>query len=129
MKTLVELLRSKNALVLTFGVLIILPVLIAFACRYPSRINIQNDDENTTPTGLNLSLARNLLLAEVNESRRAMGLSEVQLDATANQAAQSHANDMALDSYLSHLDKNGHNPIERYNLIGGWEPAYENAWS
>ncbi len=129
MKTLVDLPKSKYALVLTCGVSILLTTLLASSCRYPTRVDIQNDDENTTPTGLNLSLARNLLLAEVNESRRAMGLSEVELDATANRAAQSHANEMALDSYLSHLDKNGRNPIERYNIAGGWEPAYENAWS
>lgn len=85
-------------------------------------------DISGAPPGLNVSLARDLLLAEINKSRTEAGLSRVEFDATAMAVAQAHADEMASNAYFSHFDLSGLNPVERYAAAGGWEPAYENAW-
>ncbi|MCD6118994.1 hypothetical protein J7K50_04045 [bacterium] len=117
-------LRRIQAIVLVFGLLAVVA-----ACR-ANTTNEPNDFDSRpgTPPGLNLLLARNLLVAEINETRRSAGLAEVSLDPIATSAAQAHADEMAEYGYLSHLDMSGLNPVERYSAAGGWEPAYENAW-
>ncbi len=85
-------------------------------------------DISGTPPGLNVALARELLLAEINKSRSEAGLSRLDLDPAASAVAQAHADEMAANGYFSHFDLSGKNPVERYAASGGWEPAFENAW-
>ena len=113
------------------SVIACLLVLVTVLCASVScRGSAASDPTNPGDTSgdLNISFACQLLLAEINASRRAAGLDDVELDATATESAQAHADEMAAMGYLSHLDSNGLNPVERYNIAGGWEPSYENAW-
>ena len=80
------------------------------------------------PPGINLALAKELLLAEINASRTASGLTRLELDATAGAVAQAHADEMASSGYFSHYDLKGRNPVDRYAAAGGWEPSFENVW-
>ena len=81
----------------------------------------------TTPSGISdneLSAARDYALELINDVRTAAGLNEVTLDT--NSAAQSHAEDMRADCFLSHWGSDGLKPYMRYSLSGGQQYSAEN---
>ena len=89
--------------------------------------------ETPTPTpvpasGLSqseLESAREYALALINQARTAAGLNEVTLDD--NSAAQSHAEDMRTNCFLSHWGTDGLKPYMRYTLTDGEQYSAENA--
>ncbi|MEP0964838.1 MAG: CAP domain-containing protein [Roseobacter sp.] len=58
------------------------------------------------------------MLDAVNALRGASGLQPVQLDAQLNAAAQTHAQDMALQNRPWHFGSDGSSPIERVTRVG-----------
>ncbi len=83
-----------------------------------------------TPTPKpDLSAAARYMLELINRDRRAAGLSPVQWDETAAQAAQSHAEEMATYVYLSHWNLAGYGPEHRYYFAGGRDAVRENVYS
>jgi len=68
------------------------------------------------------------MLDLINADRAAAGLAPVVWDDTAALAAQAHAIDMAEYGYLSHWDRQGHDPFYRYSQAGGLDSAQENVY-
>jgi len=69
--------------------------------------------------------AREYALTLINNARTAAGLDAVILDD--NTAAQSHAEDMRANCFLSHWGTDGLKPYMRYTLAGGEQYSAENA--
>ena len=79
------------------------------------------------PSGLGqseLESAREYALKLINDARTVAGLDEVTLDN--NSAAQSHAEDMRTNCFLSHWGTDGLKPYMRYTLAGGEQYSAEN---
>ena len=79
------------------------------------------------PSGLTqseLAAAREYALTLINQARTASGLYRVTLDD--NTAAQSHAEDMQANCFLSHWGTDGLKPYMRYTLTGGEQYSAEN---
>jgi uncharacterized protein YkwD len=76
----------------------------------------------------NLEALRQRALDLVNEARAAQGLSQLELGAALDEAAQSHARDMLRRGYFSHNSPEGRNVQDRYVAAGGskWELVEEN---
>lgn len=68
----------------------------------------------------------NQLLSLVNKERGAAGLNELKLDDLACKVAQRHATEMAENGFLSHWNREGLKPYQRYSLAGGTEAIAEN---
>ena len=71
-----------------------------------------------------LSEARDYALALINDARKSAGLNLVTLDD--NPTAQSHAEDMRANCFLSHWGTDGLKPYMRYTLAGGEQFSGEN---
>ena len=87
-------------------------------------VTVASTPEPTTPSGLNdseLDFAREYALGMINEARTSAGLRELTLDD--NPAAQSHAEDMKANCFLSHWDTEGLKPYMRNSLAGGYRYA------
>jgi hypothetical protein len=72
------------------------------------------------------------MLDLINADRQANGLTAVEWDDSAAQAAQLHAEDMAQQNYFSHWNTQGWGPDVRYGLAGGTDVIRENVaaqWS
>lgn len=67
-----------------------------------------------------------LMLDLINRDRQANGLSPVEWDESAAQAAMAHAEDMAAQNYFSHWNTQGWGPDVRYGLAGGTDVIREN---
>jgi uncharacterized protein YkwD len=78
------------------------------------------DDDKT------LNQLRNNLLRMVNEERAVAKLSPVATDALAAEVATKHARDMAQHKYVSHWNREGLKPYQRYSLAGGFHATQEN---
>lgn len=94
---------------------------LAFAL---SSIGASADD----PPRLSLDEARKYMLELINKDRKAQGLEPVALDETANKAAQGHAEEMAQNVYLSHMNLAGEKPDIRYTKAGGADSVGENTY-
>jgi uncharacterized protein YkwD len=82
----------------------------------------------TRPPGtLGLEDARRYVLDLVNRDRAEEGLPAVELDDTANRAAQRHSDDMALNGFTAHFGSDGSVPEQRFTEAGGEDMAQENA--
>src|SRR6185369_11845538 len=68
---------------------------------------------------LNFDEAKEYLLTLINQDRERQGLKPVQMDAIAAAAGQKHAEEMAVNRYLSHWNKEGKLPDQRYTEAGG----------
>jgi len=80
------------------------------------------------PAGpLDLETARSYVLDLVNSERKAHGLPSVELDVSAQRAAQGHAEDMAHLGFTAHWGSDGSVPEERYTRAGGEHFVQENA--
>lgn len=71
---------------------------------------------------------RLVLLAAINGDRRRAGLQPVGLDSLATAVAQAHAEAMAEGRYLSHYERNGSAPYDRYAEAGGTAHVRENVF-
>lgn len=72
------------------------------------------------------------MLDLINADRQANGLSAVEWDDSAAEAAQAHAEDMARQDYFSHWNTRGWGPDVRYGLAGRTDVIKENVaaqWS
>jgi uncharacterized protein YkwD len=58
------------------------------------------------------------ILERVNEVRAERHLGGLQNDPDLARVAQAHADDMAKQGYLDHIDKSGRNPLERVQAAG-----------
>jgi uncharacterized protein YkwD len=86
----------------------------------------------TTSPGLDVPSLQRLMLDLINADRQANGLTTVEWDDSAAQAAQLHAEDMAAQGYFSHWNTQGWGPDVRYGLAGGTDVIRENVaaqWS
>jgi Cysteine-rich secretory protein family len=73
-----------------------------------------------------LNQLRNNLLQMVNEERAVAKLAPVAIDALATEVATKHARDMAQHKYVSHWNREGLKPYQRYSLAGGFHATQEN---
>ena len=78
------------------------------------------DDDKT------LNQLRNNLLLMVNEERAVAKLSTLAIDALATEVATRHAREMAQHKYVSHWNREGLKPYQRYSLAGGFHATQEN---
>jgi uncharacterized protein YkwD len=69
---------------------------------------------------------RNILLQLVNQERLLAGVPAVAIDGLACKVAREHALDMASGFYLSHWERDGRKPYQRYSLAGGVHAIAEN---
>ncbi len=84
--------------------------------------------DEVEPIGpLELERARTYVLELVNRDRAELGLTPVELDPTATEAAQRHAEDMARHGFTSHWGTDGSVPEQRYTEAGGDQLVQENA--
>lgn len=108
-----------------------LPTIAATAL--PTQATPQTPTTRTTPSsGLDVPSLQRLMLDLINADRQANGLSAVEWDDSAVQAAQLHAEDMATQGYFSHWNTQGYGPDVRYGLAGGTDVIRENVaaqWS
>ncbi len=77
---------------------------------------------------LSLGEARTYLQDLVNKDRATLGLNPVEIDPIPTQMAQSHAEEMASHGYLSHWDRQGRPPDQRYTDAGGRDSVQENIY-
>jgi hypothetical protein len=87
----------------------------------PARIRLTSliDDGDVVPM-------QHHLLSLVNEERAEAGLSKLKLDQFACNVAQKHAIEMAENDFLSHWDRAGLKPYQRYSFAGGTDATGEN---
>lgn len=77
---------------------------------------------------LSLSEARLYMVELINQDRASKGLKPVRLDETASAAGQRHAEEMAVHNYLSHWNRQGMPPDQRYTEQGGTDCVQENVY-
>lgn len=77
---------------------------------------------------LSLQEARKYMLELINRDRAKENLPPVALDEIANTAAQKHAEEMAQNVFLSHLNLDGKLPDQRYTEAGGLDSVGENTY-
>jgi hypothetical protein len=77
---------------------------------------------------LTLTEARSFLVELINRDRAALGLKPVVLDSIATATGQKHADEMATQRYLSHRNRDGKLPDQRYTEAGGLDAVQENVF-
>jgi len=88
----------------------------------------RSDPTPVPPRGPELRALEHQMLTLINSDRTENGLSAVQWDDLAAQVARGHAQSMADGDFLSHWDRRGYGPDQRYALAGGTEAVMENAY-
>src|SRR6185369_629207 len=73
-----------------------------------------------------LDQLRNNLLALVNEERAVAKVPTLVTDDLATQVATKHAREMAKQKYVSHWNRDGLKPYQRYSFAGGFHATQEN---
>ncbi|MCC7197487.1 S-layer homology domain-containing protein [Candidatus Peregrinibacteria bacterium] len=68
---------------------------------------------NEQEKNFDLASDRNSLLGLINSERKTYGLSIVEIDASLNNLAQLHSEDMAKNNYFSHISLDGKSPNDR----------------
>lgn len=81
---------------------------------------------SASPSAEKLSALRQELLNLLNAERKAVGLGALALDASLNEIAQYHSDNMATLGFFGHTDKNGMGPGERAKKFGFGGPIGEN---
>lgn len=84
--------------------------------------------EGAVPIRDRYARGRLVMLAEVNEDRAAADAPPVTLDSLATVVAQSHAETMARGGYLSHYQRDGSGPHQRFARAGGTAHVRENVF-
>jgi hypothetical protein len=80
------------------------------------------------PREVPLELKRKLT-AQINEDRRANGLSPVEFSAELSRAADAHCREMLHEDYMSHWNRAGWKPYMRYARAGIRDFTAENVWA
>lgn len=75
---------------------------------------------------MSLEDARAYMLSLINRDRSAHGLNPVQLDPIATTAGQKHTDEMVQIGFISHWNKDGKKPDQRYTEAGGIHANAEN---
>ncbi len=86
---------------------------------------------NSYRVGVSSSALKSLskyMVKLINKDRKKNGVSKVKLDTVASKAGQKHSDDMAKGGYLSHWDKKGQKPDQRYTNVGGRDYVAENVY-
>ncbi|HEY9871338.1 MAG TPA: CAP domain-containing protein [Candidatus Obscuribacterales bacterium] len=78
---------------------------------------------------LSLDEARQYMLSLINRDRASQGVAPVTLDEAASRAAQQHSDEMAGWGYVSHWDRQGRKPDQRYSEAGGSGAVFENVYT
>lgn len=78
---------------------------------------------------VDVPLALEQLLKQLNTERTQAGLNALQVDELACKVATEHARDMIQGDFLSHWGSDGRKPYHRYSLAGGTESVRENVSS
>ena len=78
---------------------------------------------------LSLQEAQKYMLELINRDRESQGVPAVTLDTAATAAAQGHSDEMAQWNYISHWDKQGRKPDQRYSEAGGHGAVFENVYT
>lgn len=73
-----------------------------------------------------LDQVRTNLLQLINEERTVAKVTPVIIDKLASEVATKHARDMAKHKYVSHWNREGLKPYQRYSLAGGFHATQEN---
>lgn len=76
-----------------------------------------------------LDEARQYMLMLINRDRASQGVAPVTLDEAASRAAQQHSDEMACWGYVSHWDRQGRKPDQRYTEAGGSGAVFENVYT
>jgi uncharacterized protein YkwD len=107
-----------------------------FACASPARddqtpmANMSSAPQQQQPPAqdaiMSLEEARVYMLDLINGDRTAHGLNPVQVDPVATTAGQRHTDEMARNGFISHWNKNGKKPDQRYTESGGIHCNTEN---
>jgi len=74
----------------------------------------------------NVEALRANILQLINEERDVGRVRSVELDEFATQVATRHAEEMANEEFVSHWNRNGLNPYQRYSFAGGYHATQEN---
>lgn len=77
---------------------------------------------------LSLEQARAYMIELINRDRASLRLTPLKMDPTATLAGQKHAEEMATQTYLSHWNRQGKLPDQRYNEQGGTDYVRENIY-
>lgn len=75
-----------------------------------------------------LANLRQVMLDVINRDRANAGIGPVQMDPLATQVAQAHAEEMAVNGYMSHWNLKGLGPDIRYSNAGGRDAVMENVY-
>ncbi len=110
----------------TRGFLAAFVAALGIACVSMGEARPVNQADSTDT--LTLQQARIYMLDLINNDRAAKGLKPVALDAVAEAAAQKHVEEMASLVYLSHYDREGRLPDQRYTEAGGRDRVQENVF-
>ncbi len=86
-----------------------------FARLDRSRLVAQASEKDS----MSISDAKQYMITLINRDRKTQGLNEVTADETAELAAVLHSDEMAKLGYLSHWDRTGRKPDQRYCSVGG----------
>ena len=75
---------------------------------------------------LSIADAKQYMISLINKDRKSVGLKEVASDEIAERAGNLHSDEMAKQGYLSHWDRLGRKPDQRYCSVGGTGFVMEN---
>ncbi|RMF93608.1 MAG: CAP domain-containing protein [Candidatus Schekmanbacteria bacterium] len=87
--------------------------------------------EKSYRIGISASKLKSLgkyMLKLINKDRKKNGLAKVKWDSIAAKAGQKHSDEMAKGGYLSHWNKKGQKPDQRYTNAGGRDYVAENVY-
>jgi uncharacterized protein YkwD len=99
--------------------------LICFAIRIASA---QPPAAGAHPDLMTLEQARVYMLGLINRDRASKNLRPLEMDAVASRAGQKHAEEMASYAFLSHHNREGKLPDQRYTEAGGTGLVQENVY-
>lgn len=88
----------------------------------------QESSDNATPVRLTYEQARRYMLELINRDRATKNLRPVEMDSVASRAGQKHAEEMAAYAFLSHHNRDGKLPDQRYTEAGGQGVVLENVY-
>jgi len=98
--------------------------MIAVLLLILTSLSAGNRDPRPAPVELKLRL-----LDEINRARTEEGLSRVEYSAALSEAADAHCREMLLEGYISHWNRAGQKPYERYAWAGAQGNTAENITS
>ena len=86
--------------------------------------HLAGDASAQAPAGKYVQPIGDRLIQQINAHRASVGLSPLQQDPIAQQAAQLQAQDMEINGVMQHQDRAGRSPMTRYAALGGHPSVY-----